>query len=121
MVRIYPGAECGGYRWPMLDTLPNADSKTIIGFEVMLKAFDVNLSLSSNPMDFLFHLQPAMVFGMLPLLLYHGYLPFLSTRQLFAAELTHDFVEMAFKIVMGGVLAFALGMTEYLLVAKTSR
>ena len=28
---------------------------------------------------------------------------------------------MSAKIVMGGVLAFALGMTEYLLVAKTSR
>ena len=53
--------------------------------------------------------------------LYHGYLPFLSTRQLFAAEITSDFVQMSAKIVMGGVLAFALGMTEYLLVAKTSR
>ena len=37
LVRIYLGAECRGHRWPTLDTLPNADSKTRIGFEVTLK------------------------------------------------------------------------------------
>jgi len=102
-ILVISAAATGGLRWTLSQMLTQ---KQELGL--------------GNPMDFLFHLQPAMVFGMLPLLLYHGYLPFLSTRQLFAAEVTSDFVQMSAKIVMGGVLAFALGMTEYLLVAKTS-
>ena len=73
-----------------------------------------------NPMDFLFHLQPTMVFGMLPLLLGHGFLPFLSTKRLFGALTKEILIRSSIKILCGGVLAFALGMTEYLLLAKTS-
>lgn len=73
-----------------------------------------------NPMDFLFHLQPTMVFGMLPLLLGHGFLPFLSTKRLFGALTREVLLRSSVKILCGGVLAFALGMTEYLLLAKTS-
>ena len=72
-----------------------------------------------NPMDFLFHLQPVMVFGMMPLLLSHGLLPFLSTRKLFGGDIA-TFELNLIKILCGGGLAFALGMTEYFLLAKTS-
>jgi len=72
-----------------------------------------------NPMDFLFHLQPVMVFGMMPLLLSHGLLPFLSTRKLFGGDIAIFEVNLV-KILCGGGLAFALGMTEYFLLAKTS-
>ena len=74
-----------------------------------------------NPVDAIYHLQPVMVISIAPLLISHGLLPFLTTSNLFGAEdisvLTQNFA----KVFAGAFIAFALGMTEYLLVAKTSR
>ena len=51
----------------------------------------------------------------------HGLLPFLTTENLFAAPTIEALLPNFAMLMVGAVLAFALGLTEYLLVAKTSR
>lgn len=96
-------AACGGFRWTLSQILTQ---KKELGLE--------------NPIDAIFHLQPAMVIAMAPLLIAHGLIPFLTTEKLFGAELLSDLFPNATKLLAGAFIAFALGLTEYLLVAKTS-
>lgn len=97
-------AACGGFRWTLSQILTQ---KKELGLQ--------------NPIDAIFHLQPVMVIAMAPLLVGHGLLPFLTTDNLFAAPSFAILLPNSLKILAGAILAFALGLTEYLLVAKTSR
>lgn len=96
-------AACGGFRWTLSQILTQ---KKELGLQ--------------NPIDAIFHLQPVMVIAMAPLLVGHGLLPFLTTDNLFAAPSFAILLPNSLKILAGAILAFALGLTEYLLVAKTS-
>jgi len=97
-------AGCGGFRWTLSQILTQ---KKDLGLE--------------NPIDAIFHLQPVMVIAMAPLLVVHGLLPFLTTEKLFGAETLAALFPNFVKLLAGAFIAFALGLTEYLLVAKTSR
>jgi len=96
-------AATGGLRWTLSQVLCQ---KKELGLE--------------NPIDSLFHLQPVMVLAMAPLLISHGLLPFLTTENLFAAPTVEQLLPNFSMLMVGATLAFALGLTEYLLVAKTS-
>jgi solute carrier family 35 protein C2 len=97
-------AACGGLRWTLSQVLTQ---KKELGL--------------GNPIDAIYHLQPVMVIAMAPLLISHGLLPFLTTENLFAAPTFSDLMPNFFLLLIGAIFAFALGLTEYLLVAKTSR
>jgi len=74
----------------------------------------------SNPIDTLFHLQPVMAVAMAPILFIHGVLPFLTTSKLFGANSWHIWMPDSARLLGGAFLAFFLGLSEYLLVSKTS-
>lgn len=92
-----------GARWTMSQVLTQ---KSELGLE--------------NPIDTLFHLQPVMALAMAPVIFIHGILPFLTTSKLFGADTWHIWMPDASRIMGGAFLAFFLGLSEYLLVSKTS-
>lgn len=74
----------------------------------------------NNPIDALFHLQPVMAVAMAPILFIHGVLPFLTTSKLFGANSWHIWMPDTARLLAGAFLAFFLGLSEYLLVGRTS-
>ncbi|KFQ35620.1 Solute carrier family 35 member C2, partial [Mesitornis unicolor] len=68
-----------------------------------------------NPIDVMFHLQPLMFLGLFPLFVVFEGLPLSVSEKLFR------FHEAGIrKLLLGGVLAFGLGFSEFLLVSRTS-
>jgi solute carrier family 35 protein C2 len=61
-----------------------------------------------------------MAVAMAPILFIHGVLPFLTTSKLFGANSWHIWMPDSARLLGGAFLAFFLGLSEYLLVSKTS-
>ncbi|KFQ36559.1 Solute carrier family 35 member C2, partial [Merops nubicus] len=84
----------GGIRWTLT--------------QILMQKADLGLQ---NPIDIMFHLQPLMFLGLFPLFAVFEGLPLSISEKLFR------FHEALF---LGGVLAFGLGFSEFLLVSRTS-
>ena len=74
----------------------------------------------TNPIDLMFHLMPTMFIGLFPLALARGGKGFFTTEHLFGAGRYLDILPTAFQILGGGILAFMLSTSEYLLLSQTS-
>ncbi|XP_076802392.1 solute carrier family 35 member C2-like isoform X2 [Clavelina lepadiformis] len=73
-----------------------------------------------NPIDLLYHLQPTMFIGLFPLALAHEGLSFFTSKHIFAGESISDVMPTIVMIAVGGLLAFLLSFSEYLLLTNTS-
>ncbi|KFO86103.1 Solute carrier family 35 member C2, partial [Buceros rhinoceros silvestris] len=94
----------GGIRWTLTQLLMQ---KAELGLQ--------------NPIDIMFHLQPLMFLGLFPLFVVFEGLPLSISEKLFHF---HEAGRMLFSLVgklfLGGILAFGLGFSEFLLVSRTS-
>lgn len=68
----------------------------------------------------MWHLMPTMFLGLFPLAIAHEGLSFLTTDQLFAAGSFTKQLPVIMKMLVGGIVAFFLGFSEYLLLSNTS-
>ncbi|XP_071957357.1 solute carrier family 35 member C2-like [Antedon mediterranea] len=73
-----------------------------------------------NPVDTIYHLQPIMIVGLLPIAIVTEGLPISTTKQFLGFTDSELFLTMCFRIGLGAVLAFFLACSEYLLVSMTS-
>ncbi|KAM3871659.1 solute carrier family 35 member C2-like [Diretmus argenteus] len=92
----------GGIRWTLT--------------QVLMQKAELGLQ---NPVDTMYHLQPLMFMGLLPLFLYNEGLNLSTSDKLFRAELS-PLLQSLFTLSIGGLLAFGLGFSEFLLVSRTS-
>ncbi|XP_070575080.1 solute carrier family 35 member C2-like [Ptychodera flava] len=74
----------------------------------------------TNPVDMVYHLQPIMIVGLLPLALAFEGVSVVSTDMLFAYTDGKVFAASMGKLSLGAGLAFVLALSEYLLVSQTS-
>lgn len=72
-----------------------------------------------NPVNTVFHLQPAMILTLLPLAIFIDGIHLGTSALIFRASVS-EFAWTALYISVAGVLAFLLGVSEYLLVYHTS-
>ena len=93
----------GGIRWTMSQILTQ---KQELGL--------------SNPIDLLFHLQPTMFLGILPLAFGLEGAEFFSLKTGLNYGNFADMLPVAMKIGFGATLAFMLSFSEYLLLSHTS-
>ncbi|KAG8446427.1 hypothetical protein GDO86_014035 [Hymenochirus boettgeri] len=73
-----------------------------------------------NPIDTMFHLQPLMFLSLFPLFVGIEGLHVATSRQLFLFQDTQELLILLATLFLGGLLAFGLGFSEFLLVSKTS-
>ncbi|XP_077192276.1 solute carrier family 35 member C2 isoform X2 [Paroedura picta] len=73
-----------------------------------------------NPIDTMFHLQPLMFLGLFPLFAVFEGLSLSSSEKLFRCREAGVLLGLLGKLALGGVLAFGLGFSEFLLVSRTS-
>ncbi|XP_056305838.1 solute carrier family 35 member C2 [Danio aesculapii] len=93
----------GGIRWTLTQLLMQ---KAELGLQ--------------NPIDTMYHLQPLMFLGLFPLFLLNEGLSVSTTEKLFrVSELSHLLYSLV-TLSVGGMLAFGLGFSEFLLVSRTS-
>ncbi|KAA0707027.1 Solute carrier family 35 member C2 [Triplophysa tibetana] len=93
----------GGIRWTLTQILMH---KAELGLQ--------------NPIDTMYHLQPLMFIGLFPLFLLNEGLSVSTTEKLFrVTELSHLLYSLL-TLSVGGMLAFGLGFSEFLLVSRTS-
>ncbi|KFV13871.1 Solute carrier family 35 member C2, partial [Tauraco erythrolophus] len=91
----------GGIRWTLTQILMH---KAELGLQ--------------NPIDIMFHLQPLMFLGLFPLFaVFEGADSFIKWLGRLLSSLLF---EMIWKLFLGGILAFGLGFSEFLLVSRTS-
>ncbi|XP_060089487.1 solute carrier family 35 member C2 [Heteronotia binoei] len=93
----------GGIRWTLTQMLLQKDE---LGLQ--------------NPIDTMFHLQPLMFLGLFPLFAAFEGLPLSSSEKLFRFHEVGVLLGLLAKLALGGVLAFGLGFSEFLLVSRTS-
>ncbi|KAJ6633951.1 hypothetical protein lerEdw1_014234 [Lerista edwardsae] len=93
----------GGIRWTLTQMLLQKDE---LGLQ--------------HPIDTMFHLQPAMFLGLFPLFAVFEGLPLSASEKLFRFHEVERLLGLLGKLALGGVLAFGLGFSEFLLVARTS-
>uniref|UniRef100_A0A803TRR7 Sugar phosphate transporter domain-containing protein n=1 Tax=Anolis carolinensis TaxID=28377 RepID=A0A803TRR7_ANOCA len=93
----------GGIRWTLT--------------QMLLQKEELGLQ---NPIDTMFHLQPAMFLGLFPLFAAFEGLPLSTSEKLFRFHDEGLLLSLLAKLALGGVLAFGLGFSEFLLVSKTS-
>ncbi|XP_054835849.1 solute carrier family 35 member C2 [Eublepharis macularius] len=93
----------GGVRWTLTQMLLQKDE---LGLQ--------------NPIDTMFHLQPLMFLGLFPLFAAIEGLPLSSSEKLFRFHEVEKLMGLLGKLALGGVLAFGLGFSEFLLVSRTS-
>ncbi|XP_077982646.1 solute carrier family 35 member C2-like isoform X1 [Glandiceps talaboti] len=74
----------------------------------------------TNPVDTVYHLQPCMIAGLLPLAIAFEGVHMATTEQFLGFTKSADFAVTMAKLSVGAVLAFMLGVSEYWLVAQTS-
>nr|XP_009498941.1 PREDICTED: solute carrier family 35 member C2 [Phalacrocorax carbo] len=89
----------GGIRWTLT--------------QILMQKADLGLQ---NPIDIMFHLQPLMFLGLFPLFVVFEGLPLSISEKLFPGML----FSLVGKLFLGGILAFGLGFSEFLLVSRTS-
>uniref|UniRef100_A0A8C1TC71 Collagen alpha-1(XX) chain n=1 Tax=Cyprinus carpio TaxID=7962 RepID=A0A8C1TC71_CYPCA len=93
----------GGIRWTLT--------------QVLMQKAELGLQ---NPIDTMYHLQPLMFLGLFPLFLLNEGLSVSTTEKLFrVSELSHLLYSLV-TLTVGGMLAFGLGFSEFLLVSRTS-
>ncbi|NXS53096.1 S35C2 protein, partial [Brachypteracias leptosomus] len=73
-----------------------------------------------NPIDIMFHLQPLMFLGLFPLFAVFEGLPLSISEKLFRFHEAGMLFSLVGKLFLGGILAFGLGFSEFLLVSRTS-
>ncbi|XP_033009827.1 solute carrier family 35 member C2 [Lacerta agilis] len=93
----------GGIRWTLT--------------QILLQKDELGLQ---NPIDTMFHLQPAMFLGLFPLFAAFEGLPLSVSEKLFRFHEVDLLLGLLGKLALGGLLAFGLGFSEFLLVSKTS-
>ncbi|XP_037122070.1 solute carrier family 35 member C2 [Syngnathus acus] len=93
----------GGIRWTLTQVLTQ---KAELGLQ--------------NPVDAMYHLQPLMFLGLFPLFLYNEGLSISTSDKLFRGTELLPLLHSVFLLSIGGVLAFGLGFSEFLLVSRTS-
>uniref|UniRef100_A0A8C9V5S3 Solute carrier family 35 member C2 n=1 Tax=Scleropages formosus TaxID=113540 RepID=A0A8C9V5S3_SCLFO len=93
----------GGIRWTLT--------------QVLMQKAELGLQ---NPVDTMYHLQPLMFIGLLPLFLYNEGLSLSTSVKLFRVRDIFPLLHSLFTLSVGGVLAFGLGFSEFLLVSRTS-
>ncbi|XP_008316509.1 solute carrier family 35 member C2 [Cynoglossus semilaevis] len=93
----------GGIRWTLTQILTQ---KAELGLQ--------------NPIDTMFHLQPVMFFGLFPLFLFNEGLAISTSEKLFRVTELSPLLYSLCALSIGGLLAFGLGFSEFLLVSKTS-
>ncbi|XP_077192275.1 solute carrier family 35 member C2 isoform X1 [Paroedura picta] len=93
----------GGVRWTLT--------------QILLQKDELGLQ---NPIDTMFHLQPLMFLGLFPLFAVFEGLSLSSSEKLFRCREAGVLLGLLGKLALGGVLAFGLGFSEFLLVSRTS-
>ncbi|KFW71277.1 Solute carrier family 35 member C2, partial [Pygoscelis adeliae] len=94
----------GGIRWTLT--------------QILMQKADLGLQ---NPIDIMFHLQPLMFLGLFPLFAVFEGLPLsISEKRFHFHEAGMLFSLVGRKLFLGGILAFGLGFSEFLLVSRTS-
>lgn len=73
-----------------------------------------------NPIDIIYHLQPVMILGLLPLAIAVEGVRISSTEDFLGFTDIHTFTLTCTKLLFGACLAFMLAMSEYLLLSRTS-
>eukprot|EP00057_Strongylocentrotus_purpuratus_P024294 XP_011678768.1 PREDICTED: solute carrier family 35 member C2 [Strongylocentrotus purpuratus] len=73
-----------------------------------------------NPIDIIYHLQPVMILGLLPLAIAVEGVRICSTEDFLGFTDIHTFTLTCTKLLFGACLAFMLAMSEYLLLSRTS-
>ncbi|XP_019850680.1 PREDICTED: solute carrier family 35 member C2-like [Amphimedon queenslandica] len=74
----------------------------------------------SNPVNMIYNLQPVMILTLIPLAFFIDGIHFAISRKLLLAPSPSVLLTTLILILMAGVLAFLLAMSEYLLVYHTS-
>lgn len=93
----------GGIRWTLTQLLMQ---KAELGLQ--------------NPIDAMFHLQPLMFLGLFPLFLFNEGVSLSSSSRLFRVSEAPPLLSSLLCLSVGGLLAFGLGFSEFLLVSRTS-
>ncbi|XP_035238123.1 solute carrier family 35 member C2 [Anguilla anguilla] len=93
----------GGIRWTLT--------------QVLMQKAELGLQ---NPVDTMFHLQPVMFMGLLPLFLYNEGLSLCTSVKLFRSSELSPLLYSLLTLSAGGGLAFGLGFSEFMLVSRTS-
>uniref|UniRef100_A0A8D2MCJ2 Solute carrier family 35 member C2 n=1 Tax=Zonotrichia albicollis TaxID=44394 RepID=A0A8D2MCJ2_ZONAL len=93
----------GGIRWTLT--------------QILMQKAELGLQ---NPIDIMFHLQPLMFLGLLPLFAVFEGLPLSISEKLFRFHEAGMLFSLVGKLFLGGILAFGLGFSEFLLVSRTS-
>ncbi|KFQ90070.1 Solute carrier family 35 member C2, partial [Phoenicopterus ruber ruber] len=100
----------GGIRWTLT--------------QILMQKAELGLQ---NPIDIMFHLQPLMFLGLFPLFaVFEGAhtLCWQNVKECIGIVACHTCGRMLFSLVgklfLGGILAFGLGFSEFLLVSRTS-
>ncbi|XP_035378197.1 solute carrier family 35 member C2 isoform X3 [Electrophorus electricus] len=93
----------GGIRWTLT--------------QVLMQKAELGLQ---NPIDTMYHLQPLMFLGLFPLFLRYEGLSLCTTDKLFRVSEFQPLLFSVLALAVGGILAFGLGFSEFLLVSRTS-
>ncbi|NXJ89711.1 S35C2 protein, partial [Corythaixoides concolor] len=94
----------GGIRWTLT--------------QILMQKAELGLQ---NPIDAMFHLQPLMFLGLFPLFaVFEGASPLSVSEKLLHFHEAGMLFSLVGKLFLGGILAFGLGFSEFLLVSRTS-
>ncbi|XP_005569284.1 solute carrier family 35 member C2 isoform X2 [Macaca nemestrina] len=93
----------GGIRWTLT--------------QMLLQKAELGLQ---NPIDTMFHLQPLMFLGLFPLFAVFEGLHLSTSEKIFRFQDTGLLLRVLGSLFLGGILAFGLGFSEFLLVSRTS-
>uniref|UniRef100_A0A8B9ZUX3 Solute carrier family 35 member C2 n=1 Tax=Anas zonorhyncha TaxID=75864 RepID=A0A8B9ZUX3_9AVES len=93
----------GGVRWTLT--------------QILMQKAELGLQ---NPIDIMFHLQPLMFLVLFPLFAVFEGLPLSISEKLFHFHEAGMLLCLVGKLFLGGILAFGLGFSEFLLVSRTS-
>ncbi|XP_070600402.1 LOW QUALITY PROTEIN: solute carrier family 35 member C2 [Erythrolamprus reginae] len=85
--------------------------------QILLQKDELGLQ---NPIDTMFHLQPPMFLSLFPLFAVFEGLPLSASEKLFRCQEGPRLLRLLGKLALGGVLAFGLAFSEFLLVSRTS-
>ncbi|KAG0411561.1 hypothetical protein HPB47_011291, partial [Ixodes persulcatus] len=73
-----------------------------------------------NPIDMIFHVQPWMILGLLPLAIAFEGIPIATSEKVFRFHEVEMLVRTGQYVLAGSVLAFFMELSEYLLLTYTS-
>ncbi|KAG8201912.1 hypothetical protein JTE90_027389 [Oedothorax gibbosus] len=85
--------------------------------QIIVQRKDLGLG---NPVDMIYHVQPWMVLGLLPLAVIFEGLPIATTEKVFRYKESSAIYTTLGYIMLGSVIAFLMELSEYLLLVFTS-